>query len=199
MTSIAAIQMEIVGEKQTNLATAERLIMAAAERGASLACLPEYFLADCPEEGTSRSDIEKSAETIEGPSISFLREVARTQNILVCAGTFIEKEEPGVYRNTSVLIGRDGEIITQRLIRRTPNRSTKSGAVSFLAMSTLSSIRRSARSALPSTWTWQRPRCPESSISAARNSFSGRSTGAPDGIAASTSTLRPTARGTRCS
>jgi len=113
MTTVAAIQMQIGREKDVNLETAGRLVGLAADRGARLACLPEYFLADCPEKGTAPEEIARVAEPVDGPSVTALRKVARQRSIHLCAGSFIEDAGAGVFRNTSVLIGPNGELIGQ--------------------------------------------------------------------------------------
>jgi N-carbamoylputrescine amidase len=111
MTRVAAIQMEIGRDKEVNLTKACSMLEAAAKRGAQIACLPEYFLADCPEKGMTKDDIAKVAETAEGPSITRLREVASKQKMYVCAGSFVEDDGSGTLRNTSVFIGPDGQIV----------------------------------------------------------------------------------------
>jgi predicted amidohydrolase len=111
MPVVAAIQMEIGRDKAANLDKACALLAKAAARGAQLACLPEYFLADCPEKGMGPEETARIAETMDGPAITLLRTVARAESLYVCAGSFIEADGADRLRNTSALIGPDGAIV----------------------------------------------------------------------------------------
>src|SRR5512146_3224956 len=104
---VAAAQMTSTSDRQRNLDTAVRLIGEAADLGAKLVGLPENF-------SFMGRDEERiaGAETVEGPTISALREVARRRGVHVIAGSFPEKvDAPGKTGNTSVLIGDDGRIV----------------------------------------------------------------------------------------
>jgi N-carbamoylputrescine amidase len=111
MTVVAAIQMPVTGEKEVNLDKACALLGEAAAKGARLACLPEYFLADCPEQHMTAEQIGAVAETLDGPSLARLRETGKETGMYVCAGSFIEKGADGLLRNTSALIGPDGAVV----------------------------------------------------------------------------------------
>lgn len=111
MTKMAAIQMEVTSNKEQNLEKAKKWLEKAAAAGANLACLPEYFLADCPEAGQSREAIQAIAETIPGPATSYLSEIAKKTGMIICAGSFIAKDADGTFRNTSALIDASGKII----------------------------------------------------------------------------------------
>lgn len=108
---VCAVQMPITSEKERNLAKAEELLKRAADKGASLACLPEYFLWDCPEEGMTSEKVRDTAETMPGPTTDYLGLIAQKSNLYICAGSFLEIEKDGTLRNTSALIGPDGKII----------------------------------------------------------------------------------------
>jgi predicted amidohydrolase len=103
----AAVQLNATGDKDRNLATAERLVEAAAADGAGLIVLPEKWtvLGDA-------ETLRSGAEPLDGPSISAARSWARRLGVAICAGSFAERVE-GRERlaNTSVLIDRDGEIL----------------------------------------------------------------------------------------
>ena len=103
---VAAAQMTSTGDRARNLEVAIRLVEEAAERGANLVGLPENF-------SFMGRDEERiaGAETLEGPTVSALREVARRRRVYVLAGSIAEKvDDPGKTANTSVLVADDGAI-----------------------------------------------------------------------------------------
>ena len=103
----AAAQMTSTGDRARNLATALRLVEEAAALGARLVGLPENFAFMGREE-----ERIGGAETLEGPTVSALREAARARRIHVLAGSIAEQvEAPGKTANTSVLIGDDGAVL----------------------------------------------------------------------------------------
>jgi predicted amidohydrolase len=105
----AAVQLNSTGDRERNLASAERLVRAAAADGAELVALPEKFdlLAD-PE------TLLAGAETIDGPTVAAARSWARETGIHLVAGSFAERV-PGQDKlsNTSLLIDPDGEIVAE--------------------------------------------------------------------------------------
>jgi predicted amidohydrolase len=100
----AAIQLNSNGDKGRNLATAERLVRAAAADGAELIALPEKWnLLAAGEE------MAAGAEPLDGPSLAAARSWARELGIHLLAGSIAERGEEGERAfNTSVLIGPDG-------------------------------------------------------------------------------------------
>jgi deaminated glutathione amidase len=99
----AAVQINSTGEKARNLATAERLVRAAAADGAKLVALPEKWnLLAAGEE------LLAGAEPLDGPSLSAARGWARELGIHLLAGSIAERGEEKAW-NTSVLLGPDGE------------------------------------------------------------------------------------------
>ena len=104
---IGAVQMTSTADRARNLATAVRLVEEAADLGARLVGLPENFGFMGREE-----DRLAGAETLEGPTVSALREVARRRRVLVLGGSIAEKvDDPKKTANTSVLLGDDGSIL----------------------------------------------------------------------------------------
>jgi len=104
---LAAVQMTSTEDRARNRDAAVRLLEEAAGLGAKLVGLPENFPYMGPEEGRLAG-----AETLDGPSISTVREVARRRRIFVLAGSIHEKtEDPRRTGNTSVLVGDDGSIL----------------------------------------------------------------------------------------
>src|SRR5438552_323601 len=91
-----------------NLAKAEWRLREAAGRGAQIVCLQELFRSQyfCREENAQLFSL---AETIPGPSTERLAPLARELGIVLIASLF-EKRAPGIYHNTAVVIGADGNI-----------------------------------------------------------------------------------------
>jgi predicted amidohydrolase len=104
---LGAVQMNSTADRGRNLSAALRLVNEAADLGARLVGLPENFAFM----GRDEERIQ-GAETLEGPTLSALREVARSRRIFIVAGSIAEAvPEPGKTANTSVLLGDDGAIL----------------------------------------------------------------------------------------
>ncbi|HEU5106096.1 MAG TPA: carbon-nitrogen hydrolase family protein [Solirubrobacterales bacterium] len=103
----AAVQLNSNGDKDRNLATAERLVRAAAGDGAEFIALPEKWnLLGGGEE------LVAGAELLDGPSLTAARGWARELGVHLLAGSISERGEGGEKAsNTSVLIGPDGDDI----------------------------------------------------------------------------------------
>ncbi len=102
----AALQLSSGAEKERNLATAERLVRAAADDGACLVLLPEKWLAlGGPEV------LRQAAEPLGGETTEWARSIAAELHIDLIAGSmteFVQGEEK--LRNTSIHVGPDGEV-----------------------------------------------------------------------------------------
>jgi predicted amidohydrolase len=100
----AAVQLTATADKAVNLATADRLVRAAAKDGASLVVLPEKWSVYGPPE-----DLRAGAEALDGPALTWARAIARELKIDLVAGSIAERV-PGRDRgsNTSVHVGPDG-------------------------------------------------------------------------------------------
>src|SRR3954453_21824786 len=102
----AAIQLNSNEDKERNLAQADELTRAAASDGANLIVLPEKFNVL----GT-HEDYERGAETLDGPSISWARDIAREFSVDVVAGSIVERREGREkLSNTCVHVSPDGDI-----------------------------------------------------------------------------------------
>ena len=101
----AAVQLNSTADKARNLATAERLVRAAARGGATLVALPEKWNLLAGGE-----ELVAGAEPLDGPSLTAARGWARELSIHLVAGSISERGGEGEKAsNTSVLIGPDGE------------------------------------------------------------------------------------------
>jgi predicted amidohydrolase len=102
---VAAVQLTSTVDRERNLATADRLTRAAAAAGAELVVLPEKWpVLGTPEETAA------GAEPLDGPTLTWARDIARELGIELVAGSIAERV-PGREKgsNTSVHIGPDGE------------------------------------------------------------------------------------------
>jgi predicted amidohydrolase len=102
---VAAVQLTSTADRERNLATADRLTRAAAAAGAELVVLPEKWpVLGTPEETAA------GAEPLDGPTLTWARDIARELGIELVAGSIAERV-PGREKgsNTSVHIGPDGE------------------------------------------------------------------------------------------
>jgi deaminated glutathione amidase len=104
---VAALQMTSGPDVGENLDRAVALLRAARARGATVAGLPENFSFMGKE-----TDKPGIAEAVDGPTLARVREVARELGMAIVAGTIPETVDgdPARVRNTSVLVGADGEI-----------------------------------------------------------------------------------------
>ena len=104
---IGLVQMAMSVDKAPNLEAARRGIAAAAKRGASVVCLPELFASQyfCQAQDPSFFDL---AEPIPGPTSKAIAEVAKQHQIFVVTPLF-EKRATGVYHNSLIVLGPDGE------------------------------------------------------------------------------------------
>jgi predicted amidohydrolase len=102
---VGAVQLNARADREANLASADRLVRAAAARGARLVVLPEKW----PLLG-SGEQLRDGAEPIDGPAVSWARACARELALELVAGSFAERTADGRIHNTSLHISPDGEI-----------------------------------------------------------------------------------------
>jgi deaminated glutathione amidase len=103
----AAVQMSACSDKVANLHEAGRWVRAAAGQGARLVVLPEVFIWR-----GHKSDENKFAEPIPGPTSQELARLARELGIYLLGGSILEviPNNKKVY-NTSLLFGPKGELL----------------------------------------------------------------------------------------
>jgi len=106
--TIAAVQMRLAERPADNMAAAKRRIAEAARAGARIVCLPELFRTPyfCQTENPAFFDF---AEQVPGPTTAALAKVARRHKVAVIAPVF-ERRAAGVYHNSAVVLGPDGEV-----------------------------------------------------------------------------------------
>jgi predicted amidohydrolase len=102
----AAVQLNSTSDTGRNLATADRLVRAAARDGAQLIVLPEKWNVI----GTAH-DLRAGAQPLDGPAITWARDTARELRVELVAGSIAEQVEGREkLANTSVHIGPDGAV-----------------------------------------------------------------------------------------
>ena len=107
-TLVAVAQMTSTDNKDHNLKTCEALIAKAAHMGAKFISLPENFAYF----GKGRENSHVYAETLDGPSITRLRNSAQKNNIWLSLGGFQELilGAQKIY-NTHILINNEGALV----------------------------------------------------------------------------------------
>ena len=104
---VAVCQMRSGEDVDSNVATAERLLLEAADGGADLAALPETFTYLGSSSGRAAA-----AETVPGPTTERLASVARERAMWILGGSVIETDGEHLY-NTSTLFDRTGELVAR--------------------------------------------------------------------------------------
>ena len=107
--TIGCVQMSCSTDLKENLEKACDRVIDAANNGAQIICLPELFRSQyfCQSEHADTFDL---AEAIPGESTQRLGAIAREKKVTVLASLF-ERRAPGLYHNTLVVLGTDGEIV----------------------------------------------------------------------------------------
>ncbi len=103
---VAAVQLNSSADVAANLATADRLVRAAAADGASLIVLPEKWTAM-----GGREDLLAAAQPLDGQAITWARHTAQELGVDLIAGSIVERV-PGREKlaNTSVHVDPHGEL-----------------------------------------------------------------------------------------
>lgn len=106
---IALIQINSDERRERNLDRAEELIRDAASKSPDIVALPECFNFLASEKETL-----PFAEPVPGPTTSRLAGICREYGFYILCGSIAEKtSDPRKYRNTSALIGPDGDILAK--------------------------------------------------------------------------------------
>ncbi len=111
MTKVAAIQMVSAQGIEENITTARRLITEAAQKGAELVVLPEYW----PSIGrTDKEKLKQAEKPGSGPIQDFMSSIAKEQKIWLIGGTLslVAPEENKVL-NTTLVYNPEGEQISR--------------------------------------------------------------------------------------
>lgn len=105
---VLGVQIQpVMGDKKANLDKVKNYIEQYQWYKPDLVVLPEVF-----NTGVDHKDLQKLAEVVpEGETTELMISLAKKFGTNIIAGSFAEKLTDGSYRNTSVAINRDGEII----------------------------------------------------------------------------------------
>jgi N-carbamoylputrescine amidase len=105
--TVGLVQMATVPDKSRNVEKAIAGIRDAAQRGAQVICLQELFASPyfCQVEDAALFDL---AEPIPGPTTNAIADAAKASGVVVITPVF-EKRAAGVYHNSSVVLGTQGE------------------------------------------------------------------------------------------
>lgn len=111
--TVATVQVACqLGDRNSNLANAEKYILQAAQKGAKLVLLPEMM----PGGYTLNESIWETAEPFDGPSTQWMRELSKRSAIYL-GTSFLEADGEDFY-NTFVLTGPEGEVVAR--VRKSP-------------------------------------------------------------------------------
>jgi len=103
---VAAVQLTTTPDKSHNRQTAERLIRTAAADRARFVVLPEMFSFLC-----GPKELPAGMETLDGPTMTWARGLARELGIWLLAGSILERiERPDRACNTSCLVDPQGQV-----------------------------------------------------------------------------------------
>ena len=105
---VAAIQMVSTPDLKDNLATAKRLLISAAEGGARLLLLPEYW----PLMGMQETDKLAIAEAVGGGELQeFLANMAKNLGVCIIAGSIpLKSSVAGKVLNTTLVFNAKGKV-----------------------------------------------------------------------------------------
>ena len=109
MMRVAALQMSMATDVASNIATAERLVRAAASQGAQVVLIPELFEGHyfCKDQ---RADELKRARPVEGhPTVAHFGGIARELGVVLPISIF--ERANNAYFNTVVMVDADGQTL----------------------------------------------------------------------------------------
>jgi len=111
--TVATVQVACkLGDREGNLANAQKYIEQAAQKNAKLVLLPEMM----PGGYTLNEEIWETAEPFDGPSTQWMRELSKRFKLYL-GTSFLEADGENFY-NTFVLTGPEGEIVAR--VRKCP-------------------------------------------------------------------------------
>src|SRR5438270_6503076 len=107
--TVGIVQEAIGDDVEKNVARAESRIREAAGKGAQIVCLQELFNSPyfCKSQKHDRFDI---AESIPGPTIDRMRELARELDVVIVV-PLSERQAPGGYRNSAATSDAGGQLL----------------------------------------------------------------------------------------
>ena len=104
---VAAVQLCSTPDKERNRATVAKLAGEAVDAGATFVALPELW-----NRWGSAAELREGAEPLDGPSLAWAREFARSRRVHLLAGSIVERSGDALH-NTSCLVDPAGEIVAR--------------------------------------------------------------------------------------
>jgi N-carbamoylputrescine amidase len=107
--TVAATQFACTEDREQNLATAERMIRAAARQGANIILIQELFETPyfCKEHNPHYFDYARSIE--ESPAVRRFQDLARELNVVLPASIY--EREGNAFFNTVAIVDADGKVL----------------------------------------------------------------------------------------
>ena len=102
---VAAVQLHTSDVRSDNFARASAAVRSASEQGARLVVLPELFASL-----GRTSAMREAAEPLDGPTLAWAQETARTNACALIAGSFVERDGATLF-NTTIAIDSNGEFL----------------------------------------------------------------------------------------
>lgn len=106
-TRIALVQTRWLGSRAAMMDEYRDLVAQAAQGGAEIVCLPELSLSPYFPAAPDPAGFEWAEALDDGDSARLFTDLARSHQIILI-GSLFEKADDGVYRNTAVIYGPDG-------------------------------------------------------------------------------------------
>lgn len=107
--TVAAIQMSMADDVATNVATAERLVRAAAKQGAQIILIPELFESHYFCKDQRVEDLERARRIDGHPTIAHFQQVAQELSVVLPISVF--ERSNNVLFNTVAIVDADGSML----------------------------------------------------------------------------------------
>ena len=107
--TVAAIQMSMADDVATNVATAERLVRAAAKQGAQIILIPELFESHYFCKDQRVEDLERARPIDDHPTIAHFQKVAQELSVVLPISVF--ERSNNVLFNTVAIVDADGSML----------------------------------------------------------------------------------------
>jgi N-carbamoylputrescine amidase len=107
--TVAAIQMSMADDVATNVATAERLVRAAAKQGAQIILIPELFESHYFCKDQRVEDLERARPIDSHPTIAHFQQVAQELSVVLPISVF--ERSNNVLFNTVAIVDADGSML----------------------------------------------------------------------------------------
>lgn len=121
LVTVALIQMRCDGSPDSNLEKAVSLVGKARFHGANIVVLPELFQHPYIMGVPVGNGLQKTAESIPGPTTDRLSRCALENGVVLVGGSIVESNEDGLPYNTALCFDRDGTLVGKYRKKHIPN------------------------------------------------------------------------------